>query len=348
MSDFLNRCAFVKAPWQFEMRETTVSGPEAGWMIVEVGACAVCGTDLHNADRTANDWTAFGHEVSGTVREVGEGVTRFKPGDRVALDSSVPCGQCRFCLPHPYGLGRFDLCESPLGYWNNAAMGFGQYVVTPQEAAAHIPDEMPFEAAALAEPIGVALDMIRAADVQPEDRVLVIGPGPIGLGAIHIARQIGAESITLAGRSSSTARMTAGLALGSDTLIEVDKQHLSDYDFGNRRPNKILVTAPPETIMDAVAVAERGAVISFIGVAWGPNSTVQIDSDDFHFRKLTLRSSFASPGIYLTEAIRVLAQAPKLASELISHHFRLDDIGETLTWARDNKEIVKKLVMIAN
>jgi L-iditol 2-dehydrogenase len=185
--------------------------------------------------------------------------------------------------------------------------------------------------------------------VKRGDHVLVIGPGPLGLAAITIAKRAGAERISLAGLSGSVARMNAGSALGADTLIEVDKNLLSDFDFGGRHPDKILVTAPPPVLPDAIKVAARGGTIAYIGIAWGPGACVEFDADDFHFRKLSLKGSFATPAMNAQSSIRLLAEVPELGRELISHRFTLEETPEMMLMARDDKErTVKKLVMIAS
>src|SRR5207249_2785288 len=91
MNTYPNRTAFVRAPWQFELRDNPVSDPGPGHILVQVGACSICGTDIHIVDRYAPDWQTLGHEIAGVVRAVGEGVMRFRVGDRVAIDSAAPC-----------------------------------------------------------------------------------------------------------------------------------------------------------------------------------------------------------------------------------------------------------------
>lgn len=343
-----NRSAYVKTPWQFEMRDNPVSEPGAGQILVEIQACGICGTDLHIADHFAPDWQPFGHEVAGIIRQVGAGVTGFKPGDRVALDSSAPCGTCLSCAPPPHGRGRPDLCPNPLNYWLTATMGFGQLVLAPYQLAVPVPDGMPMEVASLVEPLGVCLDLTQVAQISRDDHVLVIGPGPLGLGALFLAKRAGAECIYLAGRSHSKARMEAGLALGADVLIETDKTPLSSYDFGRRKPDKILVTALPNSIPEAIQIAAIGATISYIGVAWNHTKNVQFDADYLHFNKLSIRPSHAWPGTHAAQSIRLLATEPELGQTLISHRFGLEDIEKAMLTVRDDRAAVKKAVIVVS
>lgn len=343
-----SRSAYVKSPWQFELRSIDLAAPGSGQMLVEVAACGICGTDQHIADRTATEWQAFGHEASGIVRAVGTGVERFKVGDRVALDSSAPCGMCDNCTPVPAGRGRIDLCRNPTTYWAAPAMGFSTFLIAPEALAVPVPDQLDLITAALVEPLGVCLDVVQVADIGYGDHVLVIGPGPLGLGAVFVAAQAGAEKIYLAGRSSSRSRMEAGLALGADTLIEVDKTPLARFDFGMRKPNKIVVTAPPETLPEAIAVTDLGGIISYIGIAWDARSQIKLDADAFHFQKIQLRASHAWPGTHAHESIRLLAKYPVLGQQLISHRFPLAEIGQAMNFARDHRQsVIKPLVVMA-
>jgi len=343
-----NRSAYVKSPWLFEVRDNPVSDPGPGRILLEIAACGVCGTDLHTADRMATDWQLFGHEMAGIVAAAGEGVTRFKVGDRIALNTAAPCGRCEICSPPPYGRGRPSQCRTVTTYWDGPHMGFGDFIVSPHECAVAVPDSLALDAASLAEPIGVSIDLVETGEVAPGDRVLIVGPGPLGLGAITAARHAGASHVALAGLTKSAARMQSGVALGADELIEVDKTSLTKrYSQESRKPDKILVTAPPSVLPECIEIAPFGGVIAYIGIAWGPGAMLTFDADKFHFQRLSLKASFASPDTQTAKSIRLLESAPELARELISHRFKLEDIGEAMTMARDDGErTIKKLVMV--
>ncbi|MBA3869006.1 MAG: alcohol dehydrogenase catalytic domain-containing protein [Anaerolineae bacterium] len=347
MSDYANRSAYVKSPWHFDVRDNPVTAPAAGQLLIEIKACGICGTDLHISDRTADYWQPFGHEVAGVVKAVGEGVPLFKMGDRVAVDSSAPCGTCANCAPPPLGRGRPDLCLTPLTYWLSKTMGFGQLLLTPHQLVVPIPDSMPFDIASLCEPLGVCIDLVQAAQVEIGDHVLVIGPGPLGLGAIALAKRAGAAHIYTAGRSTSKARMEAALALGTDTFIAVDKTPLAEYNFGKRKPDKILVTAPPDNLPDAIHVAALGGIISYIGIADDNSKHVTFDADALHFSKVSIRPSHASPGTHAAESIRLLQTDPFVGETLISHHFGLEEIEQAMLMARDNRVSAKKVIVVA-
>ncbi len=258
---YKTRAAYVKTYYQFQLRERVVPEPGPGEVQLQIAACSICGTDLSIAGKTAKHWSLLGHEISGVVTAVGPGVTRCAVGDRVALDSSAPCGVCEECRA-----GRPLECLDVQSYWDKY-MGFADYMVAPQQQVFQA-GSLPPEIACLAEPTAVSIDMVAVADVGPDDRVLIIGPGPLGLLAIPECRRRGVEHIWMAGRSHSQARMRVAEELGAEPIF-VDKQDLTKYDFGRRGATRVLVVAPPSELLVAAKVGAVGAIISYIGVRLG-------------------------------------------------------------------------------
>ena len=332
------RAAYVKSYYRFDLRERTVPDPGPGEVQVQIAACSICGTDLHIAAKTAKRWSLFGHEVSGVVTKVGAGVMHLTPGDRVALDSSAPCGVCELCR------AGFPLeCTDIQSYWDNY-MGFADYMVAPQQQVFAAGD-LPATLACLAEPLAVSIDMAAVAEVGPGDRVLIIGPGPLGLLAIPECRRRQAARIWMAGRSHSVARMEAAGALGADPIY-VDKRDLRKADFGKRGVNKILVVAPPSEIPLAAQVGADGCIISYIGLAFDRNGTIRFDADNFHLRRQQLRESMARPGTRAQEALALLQSGLFDANWVLSGTFALEALAEAMVQQRDDKRRAKKMVMV--
>jgi L-iditol 2-dehydrogenase len=256
----------------------------------------------------------------------------------VALDSSAPCGVCAECCA-----GRPLDCLDPQSYWDKY-MGFADYMVCPQQQVFHAGD-LPAVIACLAEPTAVSIDMAAVADFGPEDRVLIIGPGPLGLLAIPECRRRGAERIWMAGRLHSRARMRVAEEYGAE-LIYVDKQDLRKHDFGRRGVTRVLVVAPPAELLTAAAVAAKGAIISYIGFAWTKEGTIKLDADTFHARRQQLRSSMASPGTRAAEALDLLRSGTFDPAKVLSGRFALPDVGAAMVQNRDDKAHAIKMVMV--
>ena len=182
--------AFLIPEHQVELRETPVPEPGPHQVLVEVAAVGICGSDVHYfdhgriADFVVREPLVLGHEASGTIRAVGSAVTDRAVGQRVAMEPQETCGRCRECQS-----GRYNLCPDVRFFATPPIHGaFAQYVILEAHRAHPVPDSLSDEAAALIEPLSVGVWAAQKAQIQPGDRVLVIGAGPVGLLCADVAR----------------------------------------------------------------------------------------------------------------------------------------------------------------
>lgn len=332
--------AYVKAPFQFQLREVPIPEVRDDWVLVKVKACGICGTDLHAARSEAHDWQPFGHEVAGIVARVGPHVTTVKEGDQVVLESGSFCGHCDFCRN-----GQVDLCNKAPNYWANSSMGFAEYILAPKECLVPFAG-LDFEVASVVEPLGVAFDMVRTADIGLGDEVLVLGLGPIGLMAIPLARRRGAARIYAADRVGGK-RAEAARLMGADEVHETGGRPLTALPFRKEGVDRALVSAPPRTLPEVMQVMRYGGVISFIGIEYGPGSVISFDANAFHFRKLQLRASFASPALYFPSCLQLLKDGHVDGRAIISHVMPLPRIADAMALLRDAPDQALKIVMTA-
>lgn len=337
--------AFVRAPWEFSLREVAVPEVRPGWLLVKVEACGICGTDVHIAGLTDHrltmhppgEWQGFGHEVAGTVVAAGAGVTHVKEGDTVVLESGSYCGVCADCRN-----GRSDLCNRGPNFWSNASMGFAEYILAPAQAT------VPYcglsaAQACLAEPMGVAYDMAMTADIRFGNEVLVLGLGPIGLMSIPIARRMGVGRIYAANRSAGR-RVDVARALGADELL-IGPDNLERTAFRKGGVDRALVSAAPAAIAPTTQLLNYGGILAFIGIDYGGRSAITLDANDFHFGKLQLRASHASPALYFPIVLDLMRDGHVDPDLFITHTFPLAQIGEAMTTARDARDRVIKVVV---
>jgi L-iditol 2-dehydrogenase len=207
---------------------------------------------------------------------------------------------------------------------------------------------MPADIATLSEPLGVAIDLVRLAEISINSNVLVMGPGPIGLMALALSKRIGAHKIFMSAFAEEKVRVEVARQFGADTIIDPSKTPLATYDFGCKI-DRVLVTTPPPTLADAVAVCcqgnIKGGIISFIGIGFGENAYCRFNANDFHFKKLQLRASFASPALYGAQALQYLREGVVDGPSLISHRFPLSRLPEAMKTAADRAKAVKVIVM---
>jgi len=304
---------------------------------VRIDACGICGTDMHVVNGEAKE-EPFGHEIAGTILETGSSVIDLVVGQKVVLESSSACGRCTNCRD-----AKQELCLDIKTFWSSSSLGFSEEMISPAICA--IPYEgLSPEVACLQEPLGVAIDMVRLAEIKPTSNVLLIGTGPIGLMALQLVKNAGAQKIFVSGRRSNRpARVDLAERFGATEFIDVEETALEYYDFGCKI-DRILVTAPPRTLQSAIKVASNGGIISFIGIEYGDGANCTFDANDFHFKKLQLRASFAAPALFGPTALQYLHNGVIDAKALISHQYPLDQLDKAYETAKSDPTAIKVIV----
>ena len=330
--------AYLQKPYQVSFHQVPLAAPGQGEVLIDVLACGICGYDMEIAQSLAENPQPAGHEIVGIVRAVGPGVTHVQVGEQVALESGSFCGDCAECRN-----GRVDLCHHGIGFWSGKSMGFSDALLAPARNAVPAPDIDPL-AAVLAEPCGVAVDMIKTAEIGLTDRVLVVGTGPIGLMALAIARRVTTGPLVAANRS--TGRLAKARRLGADAVFSTRDTSLTEISKNYGGFDRILVTAPPQVIPDCVSAAAYGGYIIFIGSNFVGGGTIQLDTHALHFGKKQLRSSFASPALYFPEALHLLRTGVVPPAEIVSHRFPLSRLEEGIRTMRDERDTVCKVAIM--
>ncbi|PDO09765.1 MAG: hypothetical protein BLM47_10805 [Candidatus Reconcilbacillus cellulovorans] len=203
---------------ELRVRDWPDPTPGEDEVVIRVAWAGICGSDLsgylgHNSLRVPP--LVMGHEFSGIVIETGSRVTRWKPGDRVAVNPLVSCGRCRKCLQ-----GKPQLCASRQIIGAHRAGAFAEKVAVPERNVFVWPDSEPLERAALAEPLACAVHIARLAALSPTERLLVLGAGPIGMLVMLVAQVYGVKETIVMERNPSRLRMAAELGATTVTSEE--------------------------------------------------------------------------------------------------------------------------------
>ena len=333
------RAYYVQAPLRFELRDIDPGPLGADEALVEVRACGVCGWDVLVATEVAKEWSGIGHEFSGIVSAVGKAVTAFKPGDPVVVENSTYCGICRHCKN-----GDVIHCANLLHYLTPSA--FAECVRVKAQSMIRC-EGLSFEAAALAEPLTVAIDMVEAAQIPLGASVVVFGPGPIGLMAARVAKLVGAGKVYLTGHSHSTRRWEVAAQLGVDQCVKVDEIDVRGY-FAQAEPDgvdRVLVTSAPATVADAAVIARFGGIITYDGIKFDGSETIQLDGNAFHFKRLQLRGVHSIPNLGWPKALDLLRKRLIDPDLFITHRYGFDEIPEAVSFAaRNRRDTVKVMV----
>src|SRR5438094_66301 len=183
MKKVKNQAAVLYAPHDIRIEERPVPTPGLREVLIEVKAVGVCGSDVHYYEHgrigsyVVRQPLVLGHESSGVIVDVGEGVSKDRIGERVAMEPGIPCGVCRECRT-----GHYNLCSDVRFFGTPPIDGaFTNYVILPESFAYKLPDQVSYEEGALIEPLSVGLWACRKAQLQGGDRVLITGAGPIGI-----------------------------------------------------------------------------------------------------------------------------------------------------------------------
>ncbi len=308
--------AMQKSPEDVILKNEETPKASKGEVQIKVISCGVCGGDLNPSE----NYRYFGHEMAGIVTEVGENVTRVKTGDRIVVESTGFCGHCNTCKD-----GRVDLCDNAI---ITSFKGFAQYAVVPENNCIILPEDISFKQAAILEPLGVAIDLVKTAEIKFGDHVLIYGTGSIGLMALSIAKHSGATKIYAVLRSHSKRKAEVALKLGADEIIYSDKTDLCGYDFAKKGVDKALITAHNSVIPQALNILNYGGTAAFLG--FGGENNITIDANKFHVRKLSLKGSFAKPGIYLPLAMDLVRSKIIDTNKIITHTAPIEEISKLM------------------
>jgi L-iditol 2-dehydrogenase len=337
------RALWGKAPFQFDLREVPEPRPNFGDVLVRIGGCGICGTDLHFLRAMNRDWSPLGHELSGQVQEVGAGVNHVRPGDTVIVENNTGCGICEACKN-----GESRYCRNIWTFMNDQA-GMGDYICVPQASVQKYKDLTSLQAS-LAEPLTVAIDVTLRAEIPLNGEVAVWGAGPIGIMACQIAKLRGARRVFLVGSPRDNPRNKFRLELaheyGADLTIPADENAVDEIKhLTGDGVDRVLMTAPPSAIPEALRACRFGGIVALIGLEERAGEAILLDINAFHSQKLQLRASHAIPNHYFPISLDLLARGVIDADRIITHVFPLKEYRRAFETANNPNERVCKVVV---
>ena len=303
--------------------------PAAGEVVLKVGAATTCGTDLKVWRRGGHAKmlkppTLFGHESAGQILAVGAGVTGWQVGDRVVANNSAPCMSCFFCQKQAYSLC-LDLS------FNNGS--FAEYLRVPAAIVRYnllpIPDHLPDAIAAMTEPLACVLHGAARSNVQPGDRVVMLGDGAIGLMFVAALARQGAEVYLFGG---SATRLQIGEALGAAQTfryraVEDIPGLVKRLTDGWGADVVIEATGSPQVWELAIACARPGATVNLFG-GCPRDSRITVNTDQLHYSELTLKGVFHNTPQFVRAALALLASRELPFELLISESRPLRDLEQ--------------------
>jgi L-iditol 2-dehydrogenase len=340
--DVLNQTAKIPATMRAavyrgvnDMRVETVPVPKigAGELLVKVATCGVCGTDLkkiHTGSHSAP--RIFGHEMAGTVVEVGEGVTSYAVGERVMVFHHVPCGDCYYCRKQtPAQCPLYKKVGVTAGF-EPAGGGFAEYIrvmdfVVANRGVVRVPDDVPFEQAAFVEPVNTVLKGVKLLRLAADDTVLVIGQGPIGLMWAALSRRTGARVLTsdlYPERHAIAAKfgLSDPIHAGTEDVVE----RVLEETEGRGADAVVLAVGGNALIKTAMAAVRPGGRVMLFAQTQHGEAT--FDPGAVCMDEKTLMGSYSSSFPILDEVTDLVFNGYRNGfdlTQLISHRFPLDE-----------------------
>lgn len=334
------------APKDIRYEEVNVKMPDEGEVLVKVEAALTCGTDVKTYRRghpvlIKETPSGFGHEFAGTVYKLGEGVTKFKVGDRVVAANSAPCGECFFCKR-----GEENLCEN-LNLLNGA---YAQYITVPARIVEKnmlvIPNEVPFSKAVFSEPLANVVHGIERTPIKAGDTVGIVGIGPIGLMFARLARLKGAKVIAM-GRNPLKLRMAREFA-GADEVIDLKKYPdpkeivMGLTEEGRGLDVAIECVGLPEIWEQMFTLVRKGGVVHLFG-GCSAGTTVNIDTRRLHYDEVNIISVFHHTPKYFRMALDLIVSGQVEVEKLITKTMQMKYAKRALEM-HQNGEAIKVLL----
>jgi L-iditol 2-dehydrogenase len=303
---------------QLEMAEVPTPAAGAGEVLIRVGACGICGSDVHGYDGSSGRRIppiVMGHEAAGRIAAVGAGVTGLAQGDRVTFDSTIYCGACGYCKR-----GEVNLCDHrqvlgvSCGDYSRAG-AFAEFVAVPARVVYKLPESISFAEAAMLEAVAVAIHAVSLVKVTEESTALVVGAGTIGVLILQALRAAGCKRVFVSDVDAT--RLKLAKELGAADVLSAERDTVAQI---LRRTGGVGVDVAMEavgrneTVNAAIASVRKGGTVVLVGNI-SPETTLPLQK--VVTRQIRLQGSCASAGEY-PQAIELMARGAIRVKPLIT------------------------------
>ena len=329
-------------PGEIEFREVETPKPGQGEVLVKIMKIGVCGSDIH-VYHGEHPFTKYpvtqGHEVSGEIAELGEGVTGLRVGQKVTIQPQVVCGKC-----YPCRHGKYNLCEElkVMGFQTTGVAS--HYFAVDAQKVTPLPESMSFDEGAMIEPLAVAVHAVRRAGDMEGKKIAVLGAGPIGILVAQAAKGMGAESVLIT--DVSDVRLQKAKECGADFCVntkEADFGKALVDSFGPDKADVIYDCAGNNITMgQAIQYARKGSTIILVAVFAGPG---KLDLAVLNDHELDLNTSMMYRNEDYVKAIQLVEEGKVPLAPLVSKHFAFREYLEAYRYIDANRETTMKVII---
>ena len=329
-----------------EIREIPMPKPGPGQVVVKIEYVGICGSDVHYyehgriGDNIVKGDFILGHECSGEITDIGEGVKGLALGDRVALEPGDTCGVCEYCLS-----GQYNLCPRVIFLATPPVQGcFSNYIAFPAKLAFKLPGNISTKEGALVEPLAVGLEAASAGGVRLGCSVAILGAGCIGLVSMLASKAMGAGEVAIA--DVIDLRLDKARALGATHAINAAKQDVVKELMaasGGRGYDVVMETAGATvTTQQTPSIVKRGGTIVLVGMP--PQDTFPFNFTELMNHVAQIKTIFRYKNQYPV-AINALASGKIDVSGIVTHEYAFEDIAEAFRINIEERSSVVKIVI---
>jgi len=344
------KAAILKQPGKLEISKARTPDCPAGGVLVKVKACGICSADakmLAQGHRALNYPRIPGHEIAGVVEQ--SRTNAFKEGCRIQIAPGLRCGRCSYCLK-----GMDNLCPNReiLGFTQNG--GFAEYIAIPIDdgivgSLNIIPGAVSYNHATLAEPLACCINAQNKINITKNDKVLIIGAGPLGFLHAFVAKHKGAEHILIS--EPQTHRQKTAIHTWADTVIDPGTDNMTEKVMAathSKGVDAIIFACSQVGLNDMFMklLAPAGRVSIFSGIA-SQFSQSSIDFNQIHYNEFFISGSYGCTADQNRNAMDLVSSEPRLAQELITHCVNLDTIHQGIEHTASQKGL-KTIVEVSH
>ena len=338
--------AILKEPKNLCLEMRDIPNPGEDEVLVEVKACAICGSDFHLIDghtKRARLPVVPGHELMGKVVDVGKDVSKDIIGNRVCIENHVACGECRYCKSN-----RENLCNNSRSIGTTIDGGYSQHVIAPANKLVPIPDKLDDATASVMQTLATGYHVVNnRANLKKDETAAIIGVGPIGLCTLACAKQIGARVIaidTVGDRLSLAKKMGADETINAMEVDPVEKVKVLTDGEGAEVSFEIVGGNQSKTIQQSIDMLCKGGRTVIVGVS---GIDIPIDFQPIQHLEKVIIGSRGHPYSF-QPCIDHVVSGNLNVSDMITHQIPLSMVKEGIKMMRERKDGAVKVVLIPN
>ncbi len=311
-------------------------------ILIKVMASGICGSDLLEWYRIKRAPLILGHELTGEIVVTGKNIDKFKVGDRVFTTHHVPCDECYYCLT-----GHKTACEVFQGTNNFSPGGFSQYLKVGGRSintgTLKLPEDMPYETGTFIEPLATVVRAFRTIDIKPGESIMVFGAGLAGILFIKLAKVVGAGNIMVS--DINEYRMEMAEKAGATFTISANKDvpKFIEKKIGRLADKVVISTGALSAAESALKCVDKGGTVLFFAVSQ-PGDKIAIDFNPYWRDDISFKTCYGAAPLDNIQALELLRTGAVSVDDMITHRFKIDDIGDAFKTAAQPDGTLKVII----